>query len=137
MAITSIDVLVITGYILLILAYARKLDTRQSIAAVIGYTLLIAGKRLEATRGKDDTITKRAKQFGYLVLFLSPSFEHWHDIFAVIGYTYCVFAKFDESVAPLAIYYILGAQGTTSNLSKVARSLLGFVMMMGFKSPLR
>ena len=136
MDITSTDILLITGYILLILAYARHVN-RQSIAAMIGYTLLLISKRLEFARGKTDKVTKRIKQAGYMVLFLSPSFEHWYDIFALIGYTFCIFKKFDESSAPLAIYYILGAEATASDLSKFARSLLGVGLMMGFKSPLQ
>jgi uncharacterized membrane protein len=137
MNITAIDVLLIIGYILLILAYVQRITTRQSIAAVIGYTLLLIGKRFEFSYGRDDDMTKRIKRAGYMVLFASPSFEHWHDIFALIGYMYCALAKFDESTAPLAIYYILGAEVTTSHLSKLARSLLGFAMMMGVKSPLQ
>ena len=132
-----IDWILITGYVLLILTYARHIDTIQSMAVVGGYTLLVLSKRLEVTHGKHDTITKRVKQIGYTILLLSPSFEHWHDVFALIGYGFCIAYRFDESVAPLAIYYLLGAEGTTSYLSKFARSLLGFGMMMGFKSPLQ
>jgi len=135
--ITPADIFIILGYALLIIVYGQHLETRQSIAAVLGYTLLLIGKRLEFARGKDDLLTKRTKQAGYGVLFFSPSFTHWYDAFAIVGYAYCLFGMFDESTPPLSIYYILGAEQTTSHLSMVARSVLGIALMMGYKSPLQ
>lgn len=135
--ITTPDIFILMAYLMLIIVYGQRLDNRQSIAAVAGYTLLILGKRFEWSRGKDNILTKRIKQVGYGVLFFSPSFTHWYDALAVIGYIYCIFGMFDQSVPPLALYYVLGAEKTTSHLSKVARSVLGTAMMMGFKSPLQ
>ena len=136
-SITPSDTLLFLGVALLILTYSNRLDSRQSISLVCGFTVLGFAKYLQLTRGKKDPLAMRVKQAGYALLLLSPSYEHWHDVFAVIGYGFCMQFKFGESIAPLAIYYILGAQSTTSHLSKVARALLGLGIMMGFKSPLQ
>ena len=131
------DVILTLGLSLLLATYAHRLDTRQSRAMVAGYAFLASAKYLSLSRGEKDDTVKMMKKIGYVILCVSPSFEHWHDVFALVGYTYCFFADYDSSVAPLAIYYILGAEATTSVPSKVARSLLGFGVMMGFKSPLQ
>lgn len=135
--ITPTDVILVAGYILLIVVYAQKLDHRESIAAVAGYTTLLLGKRFEYSYGKDHRLTSAIKQLGYSALFLSPSYNHWYDLLAVIGYTFCVFGMFDEAAAPLAAYYVLGAENTTGALPKLGRSLLGPALIMGYKSPLQ
>lgn len=129
------DILFILGYVLLILVYSQHLQTRQSIASIAGYTVLLLAKRLEYSRGKHDKITKEVKKIGYAILFLSPSFTHWYDALAIIGYMFCIFGMFDDSAPPLAVYYILGANQTTATLSMIGRSLLGLALMMGYKSP--
>ena len=135
--IKAADILLILGYVLLILVYSQHLHSRQNIAAVAGYTFLLLAKRLEYSKGKNNAMTKRVKRIGYAILFLSPSFTHWYDSFAIIGYTLCIFGMFDESAPPLAIYYILGANSTSATLSMVGRSALGLALMMGYKSPLQ
>jgi hypothetical protein len=137
MALTVTDVFLICGYAALIAVYAQALNTRESIAAVAGYTALLVGKRFEYSHGKDHTLTKRVKQLGYSILFASPSYSHWYDLFAVVGYTYCVFGMFDEATPPLALYYIMGAEKSTSYVPMVARAILGPAIIMGYKSPLQ
>lgn len=136
-SITPSDAVYFLGAVLLILAYSNHLDSRQSLSLVCGFSVLGFAKKLEFSRGKRDPFAMKVKRAGYALLLLSPSYEHWHDVFAVIGYGFCTHFKFDESIPPLAIYYILGSQSATSQLSKVARALLGLGIVMGFKSPLQ
>lgn len=135
-SITVPDIFLIIAYTILILVYAQHLTTRQNIAAVVGYTILLIAKRFEFENGKKDPITIRLKQVGYSALLLSPSFTNWYDAFAIIGYLFCLAGHFDESSTPLAIYYVMGGQHTTSMLSKSAKALLAFALSMGYKSPL-
>lgn len=134
--IKSTDILLVLGYLLLILVYSQHLHTRQSIAAVVGYTFLLVAKRLEYAANEQEVV-KKVKKMGYAILLLSPSFTHWYDVLAVIGYVFCIFGMFDESVPPLAIYYILGANQTTATLSMLGRSTLGLALTMGYKNPLQ
>jgi hypothetical protein len=136
-SIAPTDIVLFLGLGLLILGYSRRLHTRQSIAMVCGYLFLLVAKMLELTRGIKDLGARRAKQLGYSILLLSPSFKHWHDVFALIGYSFCIFYEFDKAVTPLALYFILGAESTTSQLSKFSRLLLGVATILGFKSPLQ
>lgn len=137
MALTATDIFLVCGYVLLISVYAQHLNSRESIAAVLGYTTLLVAKRLEYSHGKDHRLTKRTKQLGYSILFASPSYTHWHDLFAVVGYTYCVFGMFDDATPPLALYYVLGAENSASLVSMVGRAIVGPAIIMGYRSPLQ
>lgn len=128
------DFLLITGYLLLIFVYAQHFHTRQSIAAIVGYTALLVGKRLEYS-GKDSSLVKNVKKVGYAALLMTPSFEHWHDVFAIIGYVYCVLGMTDQSPPPLAAYYLLGAERSLSDVSRLGRSLVAMALIFGYKSP--
>lgn len=131
------DVMFILAYALLILVYSGHLKSRQNIAAVVGYTLLLIAKRFEYIRGKSDKLTTKIHQMGYIALLFSPSFAHWYDILAIIGFVFSIFGFFDESSPFLSLYHVLGANQTSSYLSMTGRSMLGMALVFGYKSPLQ
>jgi len=131
------DILLLVAYVLLIMANANKITTRQGIASVVGYTILVIAKRLEYSLGKTDDLVIRTKRIGYMALFFTPAFSHWYDILAVLGYAFCVLGYFDESATPLAIYHALGAMRATSPLYIAGRAGYSVALSLGWKSPLQ
>jgi hypothetical protein len=115
----EVDLLFETVYILLIFAYAQRVQSRVGeVVALLGYIVLLLG-RLR----KDEKEKKTLQQLGYIILIFSPSFERWYDLLGSLGYLLA--ALHYEGSFFIGLYEILGAGRATNSSYFVARSLYG------------
>jgi hypothetical protein len=130
---TGLDFVIVVSYVLLIASHMDHLYSH--VAAIMGYTLLIVGKRLEWSRGNRDETVLLLRQAGVVCLIFTPSYDRWTDVFALVGYVYVLAGRIDDAIVPLSLYQALLTPVVTTPLQFWARAGLAVSLALGYSIP--
>ncbi len=133
----GIDWFVLATYVLMIVTFVSKIDTRRGLASVMGYAILIVAKQLELAKASKQTTIDRIRRVGYVTLLFSPSYEHYFDIFGLVGYIMAIAGgKYYDMSGPFMALYHTTALPTADGLYFVARACAALALALGYKNPL-